>query len=259
MLEYIKFGEAPYKLLLIHGFPSNYTVWDNIIPELSKTTSGIAVNMPGVGSSPTVPKLSLDIIADKIIEVIDAEQMEAIHLVGHSMGGYTALNLVQKCNKIAGLTLLHSGANADSEERARNRIKSIALMEKGEFEKGVFITAMFKNFFEKQFTTTHPDIIKKYIDIGKKMPLEVVVGLFSAILERQDSFDFIRNTAMPIQYILGTEDTATPLNEILPQAAMPQKCMVNIYQHCGHGAFEERPEELTRDLLAFHQYLYSGN
>ncbi len=256
MIEYLKFGKAPYKIVLIHGFPSNYTVWDNIIPALAEVSGGIAVNMPGIGNSPAVAELSLDCIADSILEVIAYEGMERVHLVGHSMGGYTALSLMKKFNNVAGLTLVHSGANADSEERRKNRIKSIALMEKGEREVKVFITAMFKNFFSRRFTLAHPEIINKYIQIGTDIPASVVIGLFRSILDRSDSFDLIRSAGIPVQYILGTEDTATPLKEILPQAALPAACLVNIYTGCGHGAFEEMPQQLAADIVKFHNYIH---
>lgn len=255
MIEYIKFGKAPYKFVLIHGFPSNYTVWDKLLPVLAAVSGGIAINMPGIGNSPAAAHLTLDVIADSIREVIEHEKMEQVHLVGHSMGGYTALNLLKKYKNVAGLTLVHSGANADSEDRRKNRIKSIALMEKGEREVGVFITAMFRNFFSRRFTQEHPEIINKYIRIGTAIPSEVVIGLFKSILDRCDSYGLLRETDVPVQYILGTEDTATPLKEILPQVAMPATCMVRIYEGCGHGAFEEMPQQLAEDIVNFHNYI----
>lgn len=256
MINYIKFGAPPYKFVLVHGFPCDHTVWHKLIPELSKVSGGIAIDMPGVGKSPAIPNLSLDLIADEILKVIDLEGMTDVHMIGHSMGGYTVFNAAQKTNVLKAITMVHSGANADNAARLINREKSIALMEKGEREKLVFLSAMFKNFFAPTFNASHPDVVKKYIEMGNDVPVAVLTDLYKAIMYRKNAFEYLKTTPVPIQYIIGMEDTATPPQDLLQQTMLPQIASVHVYEHCGHGSFEEMPERLASDIINFHKYSY---
>lgn len=223
---------------------------------LSEIGGGIAIDMPGVGQSEAIANLSLDIIADEIIKVCEHENMQDVHMIGHSMGGYTVLNAVQKTDIVKTISLVHSGANADNEARLKNREKSIILMEKGEREKNVFVTAMFKNFFAPAFNSQHPGIVQRYIEMGKAVPIEVLADLYKAIMKRTDSYSFLQNTDMPIQFIIGTEDTATPIEDLLSQTVMAPKASVAIYEGCGHGSFEELPNRLADDIIKFHKYVF---
>ncbi len=254
MLHYKKFGQAPYSFVLVHGFPSNHEVWNTIIPQLSAVAGGIAIDMPGVGGSKAQKNLSIDAIAHKIADVMAFEQISNSHLVGHSMGGYTILSLAQKLQDVQAISLVHSGANPDSPEKAQFRIKSINLMEKGELEMNAFISAMFQNFFSESFRRANPDIVNRYKSEAHKVPAEVLIALYNAILNRNDQMDFIQETKIPIQFIIGTEDTATTMKELLPQTLLPKVCEVSVYENCGHGCFEEYPLRLANDLIRFHNY-----
>lgn len=256
MIHYKKFGKAPYKFVLVHGFPCNHTIWNNIIPELEKVGGGIAIDMPGVGDSKAIPNITLSIIADEILRVCDHEGMEQLHLIGHSMGGYSILNAATKSSKVVAMTLVHSGANKDSAERLKNRQKSIDLMEKGPREQLVFLSAMFKNFFAPEFNKSHPEIVTKYIDMANQVDNTVLCDLYKAIMLRNDSLEFISKAEFPIQFIIGDQDDATPIHELLPQTALPKVTNVKIYQNCGHGSFEECPDQLASDIINFHKYCY---
>jgi pimeloyl-ACP methyl ester carboxylesterase len=257
MIHYNKFGINTPTLVLIHGFPSDSSVWNKVIPHIEDDISGIAIDMPGVGKSAPLQDLTLPKIAMAIQEVIAHEKMQNVHLVGHSMGGYTALELAQQLgDKTKAISLVHSGANSDSDDKKKFREKSIQLIRKGEKEKEVFVQAMFKNFFSEQFTNEHPEIIKEYIDKGNNIPASTIADLYHAIKIRTSSIDFLSHTKIPIQFILGTEDNATPLKDLLPQTALPNVCKVNIYETCGHGSFEEYPERLANDLKKFHEFSF---
>ena len=64
-----------------------------------------------------------------------AEAPERFALLGHSMGGYVALEVLRQApDRVARLALLDTSARPDTEERRRGRERLIALAERGHFE-----------------------------------------------------------------------------------------------------------------------------
>lgn len=94
-LAYEAFG-APGKpvLLLIHGGTASRRAWDLVTPDLRAGYRIIAVDLRGHGQSPvpsagySAPQLKAD-----VNRLIDKLGLERITLVGHSLGGMTAILL----------------------------------------------------------------------------------------------------------------------------------------------------------------------
>jgi pimeloyl-ACP methyl ester carboxylesterase len=87
-----------HPVILLHGFPMNRSVWDSFIPELSKNFRVITIDLPGFGDSPAIFEESFSIgdAADAVLDFLQQKKLSACLLVGHSLGGYVALSLVEK-------------------------------------------------------------------------------------------------------------------------------------------------------------------
>lgn len=254
MLHYKKIGQGVPEIVLIHGFPNDHRAWDNIIEALAKEFTVIAVDLPGAGNSASLPEVELTVplMAEEVYKVCMHEGISQAHFIGHSMGGYTTLNLAFAHPELfRAMTLVHSSAFADGPERLVNREKSIKLMTRGEREKEVFLKAMVGNFFAKSFAQSHPEVLKQYIARGMELSGDHLAAFYKAIMLRADRTDVLTTATYPIQFIIGDEDTAAPMEELLRQLHLPKICKVDIYQNCGHCAMEEYPERLTQDLLDF--------
>src|SRR5690606_25097329 len=115
-------------------------------------------------------------------------------MVGHSMGGYIALAFAEKYPKVLkGLSLVHSTATADTEEKKETRRKSIALIEKG--GKDAFVKGMIPNLFSNHFKGAHPEIIQKQIEQGQKLKAESMVGFYTAMINRPDRRNVLTEAA----------------------------------------------------------------
>jgi len=79
-------GEGNCHLVLLHGWGLNAQVWDCITPELSAHFTLHLVDLPGYGRSVGFGALSLDEMAEKVLE---KAPMQAIWL-GWSLGGLVA-------------------------------------------------------------------------------------------------------------------------------------------------------------------------
>lgn len=85
-------------LLLLHGIGSCLRIWDPILPRLALHHDVIAVDLPGHGESPlsadgTPPDAAG--FARVLAGFMDELGIETAHLVGNSLGGWTALELAK--------------------------------------------------------------------------------------------------------------------------------------------------------------------
>lgn len=253
MIHYTIQGSGPV-LLAIHGFPNDQRAWDNIKDELCKHFTLILVDLPGAGKSKDLfnPNLTMNDLGDAIMEVIRHEELSKLHLMGHSMGGYTCMNIFERFPEyISSITLVHSGATADAPEKFNMRQKSIQLMLKGDKEQMVFLKALFNNFFYEDFIKNNKQIIEYYVNRGMELPKEHLAAFYNAIAHRKDYNHLIANTTIPFHWILGTHDTAVTLDSAIKEVSLPQISCVSILENCGHCAMEEMPDELSIRIISF--------
>jgi pimeloyl-ACP methyl ester carboxylesterase len=93
MLAFDRRGEgAP--LLLLHGTASSREVWRPLLDRLAAGNDVIAVDLPGHGRSPAT-SLTPPEWAGEVTELLDHQDLERVAVVGHSSGGWTALELAK--------------------------------------------------------------------------------------------------------------------------------------------------------------------
>ena len=78
--------------MLLHGFPLDHHLWDEVVPLLEDTFDVILPDLRGFGESTTVDSpYSMDDYASDIAGLLDHLGIQKAAIVGHSMGGYAAL------------------------------------------------------------------------------------------------------------------------------------------------------------------------
>lgn len=254
MIHYTTQG-AGQPLVLIHGFPNDSSAWTPVLHGLQHYRL-ILPDLPGAGLSPLPPApLSMAGMAEAVKEVMDREGIAKAVLAGHSMGGYTALEFAARYpERVQGLSLVHSLASPDSDEKKENRRKSIALIRKGRAEQEMFLRGMAQNLFAEDFGRTHPGAAKAVVEKGMSLPGDTLAAFYQAIMDRSDKRPLLTGAAFPVQWIIGNEDTATPMKDALDQCHLAAVNDVRLYRPCGHMSFVEMPDRLIADLDAFMQY-----
>lgn len=252
MIYYKKTGNG-FPLVMLHGFPNDHNTWNPIIDQLAKQYTLILPDLPGSGKSEFLSKeMTMEDMAFKVNEVFEFENIEKAIIIGHSMGGYTAFNFAKHFpQKIAALSLVHSSAFADSEEKKENRAKGITLIRKGDLEKKAFLKGMAYNLAAAQYKKEHPEFMETIVNNGLSISTEALISFYQAIQNRPNRTDVLANATFPIQWIIGTEDKASTMEDMLSQAHIAKLNDVVVYQDCGHMSMYEAPERLTNDLLRF--------
>jgi pimeloyl-ACP methyl ester carboxylesterase len=250
-LTYRRIGEGP-ALVLLHGFPASGKLWHKIWPELSKHFTVIVPDLPGAGGSKfSGGGVSVEDMAESVNEILMDCDIDKAIIAGHSMGGYTALAFAEMYgDKVKGLSLVHSFAGADSEEKKETRRKSIALMEKPK-GKETFIRQMIPNLFSKAFKEEHPEVLEEEIENGIQLEVKAMVSFYNAMINRPDRTKVLVEAGFPVQFIIGKEDKAIPIDIAAQQSTLSNRTFVSIYTDCAHMGMLEQPEKLTRDLKEF--------
>ena len=106
---HFKFQGKGDAILFIHGMPTNHKLWDQVIGQLSRNYRCVAVDLPGMGSTPFAPYSSdyLDRMAAQIEELRIQNGVTKWHVVGHDAGSAIAVHYASRFGgNVACLVLL---------------------------------------------------------------------------------------------------------------------------------------------------------
>ena len=89
-LHYVRGGNGP-AIILLHGFPEDWTEYRSIMPRLAQNFTVVAVDLPGLGGSgPATNGYDAAHLAIDIRGLVVALKLDHAYLVGHDLGGIVA-------------------------------------------------------------------------------------------------------------------------------------------------------------------------
>ncbi len=87
-------------LVLLHGYPLDHRLWDDVVPLLEDQFDLILPDLRGFGGSSTVDAFyTMEDIASDIAGLLDFLGIQKTAIAGHSMGGYVALAFAQALSR----------------------------------------------------------------------------------------------------------------------------------------------------------------
>lgn len=240
------YGDGP-AVLLLHGFPMNRKVWRQFADKLGKDFKAYTPDFPGFGESPALTgDTSLDVIADTMLRWMDKRGIASAPLVGHSMGGYVALEMVRKApQRFPGLCLFHSTAMADSEEKKESRTKVLKFID----DNGVL--AFTSNFIQPLFADGNHPAIARVKDITTEATAFAVKQYTVAMRDRRDNRDVIAGFPGAVLLLGGDQDKGIPTKSLMDQASLNSKATAEILVGSGHMGMFEKEEESLRIVQSF--------
>ena len=217
-------GDGP-ALLLLHGFPLDRTIWKHQLATLAGWRR-IAPDLRGMGASEAPAGVySMATYADDMARLLDRLRIQRAVVAGLSMGGYIAFELLRRHrDRVAGLILCDTKAEADSAEGKRGRDQSIELVE----SRGAPALAerMVQMLLGRTTQQTQPQLVQEVREMISRSPAPGLVGALRAMKDRADSTDLLGAIDVPTLVVVGQEDEITPpaaarkLKEAIPAAAL---------------------------------------
>jgi len=229
-------------LVLLHGFPLDHHLWDEVVPLLEDTFDIILPDLRGFGESTTMDSpYSMDDYASDIAGLLDQLGIQKAAIVGHSMGGYAALAFARMYpERVSGLGLVSSQVLADAPERKEGRYKSAADVEANGIES--VVATMTPKF-------TADEELQSYAraSMERQRPA-AYIGALKAMAERADSTSLLSSLNFPVVVVHGDADALIPIDRAREvKEALPQAHLVEI-SGAGHMPMMEAKEKTAQAL-----------
>jgi 3-oxoadipate enol-lactonase len=243
-IAYVRRGHgAP--LVLIHGYPLDHSIWDEVAPLLEDEFDLIIPDLRGFGQS-DVMEADDSIIdyASDVAGLLTHLKIKRAYLAGHSMGGYVALAFAREYpDRVSGLALVSSQALADSPEGKEKRYATAQqVLDHGV---GAVVEAMTpKLSADESVQGLVRDLMSQQRPLG-------VYSALTAMAERPDSTDLLATFNFPVVIVHGDADALIPVergHEM--KAAHPAAHFVELVG-LGHLPMMENPQVVAEALKSF--------
>jgi pyruvate dehydrogenase E2 component (dihydrolipoamide acetyltransferase) len=247
-LRYLRQGEGPQTVVLVHGFGGDLTTWlFNAEALAGPERSVYAFDLPGHGgSSKDVGGGTVAELAATLGAALGALGLERVHLVGHSLGGAVGVTLAAtEPERVASLTLVAptglgeeiDGEFIDGFVAAESRRELKPLLERL-FADPAVVTRQFAE-----------DVAKtKRIDGVDEALRAIAAASFPGGRQTVDLRDELADVRVPVLAIWGTEDRIVPAAHA---AALPGSARVETLPGAGHMPQMEAAGEVNRLIDGF--------
>ena len=245
-LNYRVFGNG-YPVVFLHGFLESTTMWNYLDLEKAPFQS-ILIDLPGHGNSglnDSNESPSIRYMALEVAKLLKELNFEEYHIVGHSMGGYVALELKEldpKCRKVV---LLNSNFWEDPFEKKKDRVRIADIVLKA---KDLFINEAIPGLFYRH--NRKDSAVIELINEAKKMEAVSIAYASLAMRNRKDKSTLVKEKATDFLIlhgkhdpIISTEKWQSELKEI--------PVSFEIVEDAGHMSHIENPTKILNSIIDF--------
>lgn len=239
-------------ILFVHGYMSSSEIWESLTREFDDEFKVITVDLIGHGRSSTC-KLQPDfsVYTNILQHVLDLENISACILVGHSLGGYVALDFLYSFpHKVSGIVLMHSHPFPDDEKRSNLRSKEAEMILSG--KKDILISMNIHRSLYNDETPYMRSVYDKIRRIALNTSDQGCIFALEAMKTRDSKVDFLRTTNIPVMFILGKHDQYLPYTYILDAEFC--NAYILILENSAHYGFLEETLVCTDELKRFSEF-----
>jgi pimeloyl-ACP methyl ester carboxylesterase len=250
--------------VLLHGFPLDRTVWDDVAGALAGTRV-IRVDLRGCGESePSDGPALMELLAGDVAGLLDQLDVERAALVGHSIGGYVAFAFFRMyAERVAGLALVASHVAADAtgvnaaaasaEQRTLAGSRDVlarTLEESGSMEAA--IASYLPRYLAPAMYTERPDLVERLRTVMARANPAGCAQLVRGMHARVGGEDLLADVQVPALVIAGAQDTYLTPESLHATAAAMRAEFVRL-DGVGHLPMFEAPTPTGDALAAFAQ------
>lgn len=233
-------------VLLHHAAAGNLHRWRAWVPTLSRHHRVLRFDMRGHGNTAPPPgsRFSLPGLASDIAGVMDALEIDKVHLVGASAGGIVSLRFAHDFpQRLNSLTLVASTprlAQPGIDRTAWGRI----LKEQG-------VKAWLLSDAQRRFGPhADPGLIEWYAEEGTRTSADMVMAL-QACLMAEDLTPLLPSIQAPTLILAARRDDITPFETQRLMARRMPNAKLKTFADVGHNMKVEIPDRLARYVLRF--------
>ncbi len=242
-------------IVLLHGFLGSHELWNEFTKKISKKFRVIGIDLPGHGETPAIGYYhSMELLAQSVKAVLDKAGVRRYVIVGHSMGGYTALAFAELYpENLRGLCLFNSSSYADTEEKKKDRDRLIRLVKK---EHKHYVNEVVNSLFAPENLEKLKSEVTKAKHIATSVSKQSIINNLEGMKERKRRDMILKFAEYPILFIIGKKDSVINYETMYPQIGLCKYPSVLMLENAGHMAFYEAPKETVKELELFARHCF---
>lgn len=238
-------GEEP-PILFLHGFGSTKEDYAGLTRQPAFASRAfIAYDAPGCGESQCsdLSRVSIPLLLQTALQVLEHHGVERFHLVGHSMGGLTALLLAHHCPQRV-ISFVDIEGNIAPEDCFLSR-QIVEYPTEG-------AQAFFNAFIERTRHASDPASALYAASLPYKVRAGAVRGIFGSMVELSDHarlMDKFLGLPCPRMFMYGEQNGHLSYLAHIQAQGVELACIPG----CGHFPMYSNPIEMWRRIADFHQ------
>ncbi|ODN72551.1 alpha/beta fold hydrolase [Methylobrevis pamukkalensis] len=244
LLPHVTRGTMDHRppVVLLHGFAGSAQGWTNLQIALERRRASIAFDLPGHGRALAVRPIGhAGVSAAAVLASLDGLGLPRVHLVGHSMGGATAMIIALKApDRLASLTLLAPGGFGTEIDTGLLRAYARATSA----EEVAPLAARFFGPEARLPRRMAEEIAREHAEPGR---VEALATIAEAILGEDTQKTLPREALatmpFPVKVIWGLEDRVLPPHQA---DGLPGTVALHRFPAIGHMPHLELPREVAR-------------
>jgi pimeloyl-ACP methyl ester carboxylesterase len=201
-------------VLLLHGYLESKEIWKDLAERLK--FNAITLDLLGHGANPRDNFSTISEMAQDVVSKLRDQNIHSYGVVGHSMGGYVALELFEKDENCEEIVLLNSNFWEDSDDKRQDRLRVIEAVNHNKLR---FVQEVIPNLFAnpRDYKVRVDELIKT----ASQMTEEGIGNASLAMRNREDKTFLLESNPDKVFVIQGVDDPIMPLKTM--QFKIPQK------------------------------------
>ena len=249
-------------LFFLQHFRGGLDNWDPLITdELAAGREVILFNGRGVASSTGQPRTRIEDMADDAAAVIRALDLKQVDLLGFSLGGFQAQDLVRRHPELVRkLMLLGTGPRGGKPRGDDPDVPALVLKHATSavpseedflflfFGRSKAAIQAGRDFWQRRHQRKDQDPASSV----EVMQAQIEANMhFLPKLDEQDPFTHLREIKQPTFILNGVDDVMIPTINAYQMALNIPNAQLFIYPDAGHGAQFQYPERFVKHAIQF--------
>ncbi len=243
-LNFIAQGQGP-TLVLSHALGCDLSMWDGVAERLQHRYTVLRYDHRGHGASPELPgPWTMDMLADDVAALIEAQCEGPVHFVGLSMGGMTAQALASRyAHRVRSIVIANAASHYEQAAQLMWQGRIQAVLEQGV---PAIATVAMQRWFTPGFRAD-PASGAQRVSVLRERLERMSASAYALACGAVAGIDFrVSNAsiACPTLVIAGTLDEATPLAASEAMVAQIPGAQLRTIE-AAHLSAVERPAEFA--------------
>ncbi len=236
-----------FAIVFLNSLGTDFRVWDKLLDVLGDRFRTVRMDKRGHGLSTNYKDdISIESLAKDVSVLVDSLNLKNICVVGLSIGGLIALELIRQrpnlCNK---LILSDTAPKIGSENMWAERIKRV---QEGGIE--AISDDILARWFSNEFLKNKTVELQMWRSMLTRTTKSGYIGCCEAI-SQCDLTEQAKLINIPTLVIVGDEDGSTPVNLVKDAANLIDGSIFKVIKKAGHLPCVEQPNEVASIFLEF--------